>query len=126
VAAALIDGRVTEKTFSSARLRDPRIAALIERMTITENPDFNRNYPAEWPCRIELTLRGGARKARELRYFKGHARNPLTDAEIEGKFRSLAHGRMPAAGIDRFLATAWRLEKLKDVGELLGLLKWKQ
>src|SRR5262245_3997063 len=34
VAAALIDGRVTERTFAPSRIRDPRIAALIECTTI--------------------------------------------------------------------------------------------
>jgi 2-methylcitrate dehydratase len=124
VAAALIDGRVNEKTFSNARIRDPRIAALIERMTITENPAFNK-WPAEWPCRIELTLRGGGRKTSEALYFKGHARNPLTDAELEGKFRSLAQGHLTTSQADKVLAAAWRLEKLKDVGELLGLLRFR-
>jgi 2-methylcitrate dehydratase len=126
VAAALIDGRITERTFSSGRIRDPRIAALIERMTIRENPDFSRKYPAEWPCRIEVTLRDGSRKAAEARYFKGHARNPLTDAELEGKFRSLVRGKLTAAQANKVIATAWRLEKLKDVGELLALLKFKR
>ena len=123
VAAALIDGRVDERSFSSARLRDPRIAALMERMTIRDNPAFG-NWPAEWPCRIEVTLKDGSRKTAEARYFKGHARNPLTDAELEGKFRSLAHGHLAAARMDKAIAAAWRLEKLEDIGELLGLLKF--
>jgi 2-methylcitrate dehydratase len=125
VAAALIDGKVTDRTFSPARIRDPRIAALIERTTMAENPEFTRAYPAEWPCRIELTLRAGARRVAATRYFKGHAGNPLTDAEIEGKFRALARGRLAAAQIDRVLATAWRLERLEDVGELLALFRFR-
>jgi len=125
VAAALIDGRVTEKTFSGARIRDKRIANLIERTTIRENADFNRVYPAEWPCRIEFRTRGGATTGAETRYFKGHVKNPLTDAEIEAKFRALAAHALAPAQIDKLLATAWRLEKLKDVGDLLGLLKFR-
>jgi 2-methylcitrate dehydratase len=125
VAAALIDGRITEKSFSNARIRDPHIAALIERMTIRENSGFNKGYPAEWPCRIEMKSRGGERKSAEVRYFKGHAKNPLTDAEIEEKFRELARGALSPRQMDKLLATAWRLEKLKDIGELLGLLKFR-
>jgi 2-methylcitrate dehydratase len=125
VAAALLDGGITEKTFSNARIRDPLVAALIERTTMRENPEFSRAYPAEWPCRIELTLRGGDRRAAETRYFKGHARYPLTDAEIEKKFRALAAKALTPAQTDKVLATAWRLEKLKDIGELLGLLKFR-
>jgi 2-methylcitrate dehydratase len=125
VAAALIDGRVAEKTFSGARMRDKRITALIDRTTIRENPDFTRAYPAEWPCRIEIGVRGGATTSAETRYFKGHVKNPLTDAEIEAKFRMLAEHALSPAQCNKVLATAWRLDQLKDVGELLGLLKFR-
>jgi len=125
VAAALIDGRITEKSFSGARIRDKRITTLIERTTIRENADFTRAYPAEWPCRIEIGVRGGATTGAETRYFKGHVKNPLTDAEIDAKFRALAAPALSKAQIDKVLAAAWRLEKLKDVGELLGLLKFR-
>jgi 2-methylcitrate dehydratase len=125
VAAALLDGRVTERTFSNARIRDPRIASLIERATIRENPEFSRAYPSEWPCRIEVKPRVGEVKSAATRYFKGHARNPLTDAEIEGKFRALAGSLLSPAQIEKVLATAWRLNQLGDVGDLLGLLKFR-
>jgi 2-methylcitrate dehydratase len=124
VAAALLDGAVTEASFSARRIRDPRIAALIERTTMREDPSFTRRHPQEWPCRIELTLRGGKKQAAEAPYFKGHARRPLSDAEIEQKFRGLAEGMLGKQRADAVLAAAWKLEKLGDVGQLLGLIKF--
>src|SRR6185436_19989760 len=103
VVAALLDGGVTEKTFSNARIRDPRIAALLERTTIRENPDFTQVYPREWPCRIEVRTRGGDSKVAESRYFKGHAQDPLTDAEVEGKFRALSARALTPVQMDRIL-----------------------
>jgi 2-methylcitrate dehydratase len=70
-------------------------------------------------------VRGGATTSAETRYFKGHVRNPLTDAEIEAKFRMLAAHALAPGQMDKVLATVWRLEKLKDIGELLGLLKFR-
>jgi 2-methylcitrate dehydratase len=125
VAAALMDGGITEKTFSTARIRDARLAALLERSTIRENADFTRVYPHEWPCRIELKLRGGGSTTAEARYFKGHAQDPLTDAQLEMKFRTLAAKALTPAQMEKVLATAWRLEKLTDIGELLGLLRFR-
>ncbi|MCC7484607.1 MAG: MmgE/PrpD family protein [Burkholderiales bacterium] len=125
VAAALIDGKVTGRTFSAARIRDPRIARLVGRTTMRENPEFSKRYPAEWPCRIEVRLRGGETRAAEVRYFKGHTGNPLTDAEIDEKFRELSRGRLDPAQCDKVLAAAWRLEKLRDVGELTGLFRFR-
>ena len=124
VVAALLDGAVTEETFSTKRIRDPRIAALIERTTMRENPAFTRAHPGEWPCRIELTLRGGKKRVAEAPYFKGHAQRPLSDAEIEEKFRELAEPLLGRRAADAVLAAAWRLEKLSDVGDLLKLIKF--
>lgn len=124
VAAALLDGGISAESFTEARIRDRRLTALIERMTMRENPDFSRVHPNEWPCRLELALRGGKRKTAEARYFKGHAKRPLSDEEIELKFRALAEPLLGRRGTAAVLATAWRLEKLRDIGELLGLLRF--
>jgi len=124
VVAAIVDGAVTEETFSAKRIRDPRIAALLERTTIRENPAFTRAHPREWPCRIELTLRGGKKRVAEAPYFKGHAQRPLSDAEIEEKFRELTEPLLGRRAADAVLAAAWRLEKLSDIGDLLKLIKF--
>jgi len=46
-----------------------------------------------------------------------------TDAEVETKFRSLAEKALGTKRTDAFLAKAWKLEELADIGELLGLLE---
>ena len=123
VVAALLDGRIASSSFSAARIRDPLLNALIERTTLRENPEFTRAHPGEWPCRIELTLRGGRRLAAEARYFKGHAKRPLSDEEIERKFRALSVPLLGRKRADAVLAAAWKLERLSDIGELLKLIK---
>jgi len=124
VVAALLDGGISEDSFSARRIRDPLLAGLLERTTIREDPDYSRLHPHEWPCRIELTLRGGGKKSAEVRYFKGHPKRPLTDAEVETKFRGLAEEALGKKRTDAVLEKAWKLEKLADVRELLGLLKF--
>jgi len=123
VVAALLDGGITSRSFTSARMRDPRLRALIERTTLRENAEFTRAHPAEWPCRIELALRGGRRAAAEARYFKGHAMRPLTDAEIESKFRALAAPVLGRRAAEAVLTVAWKLETLRDIGVLLKRVK---
>jgi 2-methylcitrate dehydratase len=125
VIAALIDGGITEASFDEARIRDRLIGRLLERTTMRENPVFTRAHPDEWSCRIELTGRGGKRESAQARYFKGHAKRPLSDGEIEQKFRALAHAALPPARIDGILKKAWSLEKLPDVGELLALFDYR-
>ncbi len=122
VIAALIDGSISEASFEGTRVRDPRIAGLLERTTIRENPAYTRAHPDEWSCRIEVTARGGKKQVAEARHFRGHAKRPLSDQEIEQKFRALARKTLPPSRIDGILKKAWSLEALTDIDELLALI----
>jgi 2-methylcitrate dehydratase len=124
VVAAILDGGIAEASFSARRIRDPRLVRLLDRTTIREDADYSKRHPHEWPCRIELTLRGGGKRVAEVSYFKGHPKRPLTDAEVEKKFRFLAEESLGDKRASAVLATAWKLEKLKDIGELVALLKF--
>ncbi len=122
VASALIDGTISAESFREERLRDPRIKDLLAKMTIRENPEFTRSHPASWPCRIEVTTRSGERKVSTSEYWKGHVKNPMTDVEVEGKFRKLAAELLEPGQADRILAKLWDLDRLRDIGELIELL----
>ena len=124
VVAAILDGDITAASFSERRMRDPLIAELLGRTTIKENPEFTSLHPAEWPCRIVVTGRNGARKMAEARHFKGHAKRPLTDAEVAHKFHALTGPRLTRDEADAIIAKASRLEQLADVGELLSLFRF--
>jgi len=119
VAAALQDGAVTPATFASARIQDPALRPLIGRLTVVEEPEFTRRYPGESRTRVEVTSADGRQMAAETAYPKGHRGNPLTDAEVEAKFRGLVAGRLPADRCDRALAEAWSLDGAASVDALL-------
>ena len=120
VAAALQDGSVTPATFALSRIQDPELRPLITKLTVVEEPAFTRRYPAESCTRVEMTTRDGRRLAAETSHPKGHRGNPLSDAEVEAKFRTLAGGALTREGCDRLLAEAWQLE---EVPTLHGLFE---
>ncbi len=121
VAAALIDGDVTEETISESRLKDPRLQALMQKMTVQLNDEFEAAYPDGWQCRIGIAARGGVRKSAHIKFFKGHVETPLSDVEVEAKFRTLTAHALSQEQANSLLAKAWRLEELKDIGEVLAL-----
>jgi 2-methylcitrate dehydratase len=122
VAAAFQDGGVTPATFASSRVRDPALRSLIKKLKVVEEPEFTRRYPAESCTRIEVTTTDGRRVAAETSHPKGHYRNPLTDGEVEGKFRGLASGALGAEGCDRVLAEVWDLENSATLDRLFESL----
>ncbi len=122
VAAALHDGRVTLATFAPSRIQDPALRPLIGKLTVVEEPEFTRRYPAESCTRIEVTTTDGRRLAAETTHPKGHRDNPLTDAEVEAKFRSLASGALGPNGCDRALTELWDLDRAPTLDALFETL----
>ena len=122
VAAAFQDGGVTPATFTPSRIQDPALRPLIKKLTVVEEPEFTRRYPAESCTRIEVTTTDGRRLAAETSHPKGHHRNPLMDGEVEAKFRGLAGGALGPDGCDRVLAAVRNLEKAPTLDALLESL----
>ena len=122
VAAAFQDGGVTPATFAPSRIQDPALRPLIKKLTVVEEPEFTRRYPAEACTRIEVTTTDGRRMAAETSHPKGHHRNPLTDAEVEAKFRGLASRALGRERCDRVLVEAWSLENAATLDGLFESL----
>ena len=126
VAVALQDGAVTPDSFNSKRMHGPSLRPLMACVSIEEDPEFTRRFPAEIGCRMELKTRSGPRSVQGLvastSFPKGHPRNPLNDSEIEDKFRGLATGVLTERQCDEALRLLWSLEGLSDLDELLDSL----
>jgi 2-methylcitrate dehydratase len=123
VAVALLDGEVTPESFADSRLADPQVVSLMGKIKVQAADDINALYPEAAPSRVRVRLTSGAEHALEVRYAKGHARNPLTDDELEAKFRGIFAGQNRVAQGEAVLNAAWALEKSGNVGaDLFALL----
>ncbi|HEV2472470.1 MAG TPA: MmgE/PrpD family protein, partial [Chthonomonadales bacterium] len=123
VAAALVDGAVTLDSFDDAHLANKDILELVSRTEVRADPDLDEGYPEGIPNRVTVHLAGGPVLQKEVSYPRGHARNPMTDSEVEAKFRTLAAPVLPAARIDEIARRVMRLEEETGVRPLLELLK---
>jgi len=119
---ALVDGDVTAKQFDDAHLNDAGLIGLVGRTKVHRDAALTARYPAGIPNRLVITLDDGKVLTKEVEFPRGHARNPMTDAEVETKFRSLADGVISRDKQDRVLQRTWNLEKETDVAGLMGLL----
>ena len=66
-------------------------------------------------------LRTGEKHSVQVAYHKGHYKNPLTDNEVDTKFRSLAQEHLPAERVGALLDRLWHLEDVQNVGDLIRL-----
>jgi 2-methylcitrate dehydratase len=120
IAVAFTDGDVGLGSFSEERIRDPELRPLMQKISVTENKDHSKRFPAELLVNIAVTLKDGTRLVEETAYPKGHEQNPVTDAEIDRKFDDVVAQR-PAgekATCDALRAALWSFET-KNVSSVL-------
>jgi 2-methylcitrate dehydratase len=106
---ALLDGEITARQFSQARLNDPELLGLVARTTVVEDPALTELYPSGIPNLIRVRMKDGTMHERLLTHPPGHDKNPLTDDQLHAKFRGLVK---PILGSQRELALWNRLRTL--------------
>jgi 2-methylcitrate dehydratase len=121
-AVALEDGEVTLAQFDPKRFRDPSLLKLVAKVKLHRDAALNRRYPKGIPNKVVVTLKNGKKVTNLVEYPRGHALNPMTDAEVEKKFRSLVEPRYGKAKADKVLALCWDMEKLKSPAQLIQVL----
>ena len=68
-----------------------------------------------------MVTRSGRRLTERAEYPKGHARNPMTDADVGTKFRDLSADVLAPAQVDAALGALWRLEEANRTGAVVDL-----
>lgn len=121
-AAALLDGDVTLKTFDPERFTAADVLGLLKNVKVNLDDSLTPRYPHGIPNRLTAKLADGRTLVKEVEFPRGHAQNPMTDAEVEQKFRRVVEPVYGKPAADRILAACWDLENLKHAGELTALL----
>jgi 2-methylcitrate dehydratase len=122
-AVALEYGTVEPKHFEAAYWRDPRLLELVQKVKVSVSDEANRRAPEAMLSVVEVVTGSGARATATVPYHRGHWKNPMTDQEIEAKFRSLAGDLLAPAQTDALLERLWNLDQVKDIGEVIKMVK---
>ncbi|MEP6603212.1 MAG: MmgE/PrpD family protein [Spartobacteria bacterium] len=124
-AIALIDGEVTEKQFQPTRFMDPKIWKFLESVKVERNAELSGMYPGAVANIVHVDLADGKRLTKRVDYPLGHAKNPLKDAEVEGKFTSLVAPSLGESGAKKIVDLVWKLDEAKNVDALMSAVAMK-
>ena len=122
LAVALRDGRLTPASFEPQHYLDPSLRPLMNRIRVAESSEFTRHFPQELQSRIDVVTRSGQRFTEQATYPKGHARNPMTDADVETKFRDLSVDVLGDAQVNAAVHALWHLDEAPRIGAVLDVL----
>lgn len=123
VAVALLHSCVTLQSFGQKRLRDPAVRGLMKKIRVVPQPEFAGRYPRTMPTRITVKTEAGKTYMSQVDVPVGHPGNPMSDRDLEEKFRRLAARRLNRPRIDRLIEFLWNLDQVKDIGTLMPLLR---
>lgn len=115
-AAALADGAGHEAQFSDERVRDPRIAAL--RRLVRASVD---QAAAEDEVHVTIRIASGEAHSIHIEHATGSPENPMTDAQLEAKFRALAGEVFHPERAEALLEAAWHLDEAPDLAAFAAL-----
>ena len=122
VAMALLDGAVTDASFATARLTDPAIAALMAKIKVRSDERLTALYPEAAPARVSIRTKSGQTHSAEILYPRGHAKNPLSEADVLAKFHELTAARLDETQRASVLDTLSQLEGVNDVTDVIKQL----
>jgi len=86
---------------------------------VVSDPKLTKLYPKGIPAIVAIIEQTGEKHCKRVEYPRGHHRNPMTDKEVEEKFRTLTRDRIPGEQMEAFLRKSWNLEKITDFSALM-------
>lgn len=122
-AVALIDRAAGLDQFSSETIRSPEIKQLMGKVALIKDMRIEKNFPEEWPARVEVHLTNDKRLSNKVRYPKGDPQNPMNWQELAVKFDSLATRALPKSQCDQIARSVKSMNSSTNLSEIWAQLK---
>ncbi|MGI9146357.1 MAG: MmgE/PrpD family protein [Chloroflexota bacterium] len=94
-AAALVYGTGSIDAYTLEKLHDPSVRTLMARTDCYQDPALDAGYPREWPAAAEIHLTDGSVLSTRVQFATGEPDNPISPADLLGKFVSLVEKSVP-------------------------------
>jgi 2-methylcitrate dehydratase PrpD len=114
-AAALVRGSAGLAEMQQECIDDPQVAALRANIEAVADAGVGRDEAV-----VEATFTDGRRVRSHVVNARGSSARPMTDDELDAKFRDQAAMVLPAARVDELLQLCRNVASLRNVGKQIG------
>lgn len=115
-AVGLVRGKAGIQEYTDEAVNDASIKRVRERTVASGDRALSEDQ-----AHVEVELVDGRRLSCSIEQSLGNLRRPLSDRQLEDKFRDQAILALPRAQVDAALEMCWRIDRLDDVGELVKM-----
>jgi 2-methylcitrate dehydratase PrpD len=124
--AIILAGRAGKAEFTDEFVSAPACQAMQERIETQFDQGIEDMGWDRIRSRLEVLTKDGRTLVRWAdENYRGSPHYPLTDAELEGKFRDCAEGLLSEEQSQAVFDTVWNIESAPDAGRLFDLLAWR-
>jgi len=120
VAMAFLDGKLEISTFTDEKANQPQVQDALGKVKVI----IDESIPEPGPyCPVSVELKNGTRHSYTAKIAKGDPRNPMTEAEVMGKFRGNARLVIAEKTTEAVIDAVKRLERVDNVTTIVDLLR---
>jgi 2-methylcitrate dehydratase PrpD len=112
-ALGLVRGKAGLAEFTDGAVNEPEIRRVRESVTAERDPGI-----ADDAVTVEVRRRNGETLTLALDHAIGNVSRPLSDAQLEDKFRDQARQHLSDAQIDELIGLCWRIDTLDRAGRV--------
>lgn len=113
-AIGLVRGKAGIQEYTDEAVNDPAIKRVRESAAAAGDPTLTEDQAC-----IEVELADGRKLTRFVEKSLGNIHKPLTDRQLEDKFRDQAVLAVPASKIDKLIEQTWAIDELANVNDLI-------
>ena len=113
-AIGLVRGKAGIREYTDEAVNDPHVKRVRESATAVGDPSITEDQ-----ARIDVELADGRILSRFVEQSLGNLGRPLSDRQLDDKFRDQAVLALPAADVEALIALCWRIDELDDVNALV-------
>jgi 2-methylcitrate dehydratase PrpD len=112
-AVALIEGKAAEREYTDPVVRDPVVTRLRDRVEVETSSDIREDEAL-----LEVRLRDSRVLKKHVSHAIGSLERPMSNQDLEAKFRALAEDVLPPARVDELIRLCWELERAPEAGAI--------
>ena len=114
-AIGLVRGKAGLGEYSDETVNDPEVKRVRERTTAIGDATLTEDQ-----AHIDVELSDGRTVSKFIPESLGNLKRPMSNAQLEAKFRDQAVAVLPAATVERLIAQCWTIDELERVGDLFS------
>lgn len=126
LSAIILNGKAGKAEFTDEFVLSEPVQAMQQRVETVFDPEIDAMGHDRIRSRVEVITKDGRKIERWAdENYRGGPHNPLSDDELEGKFRDCAQGLIDDNSIQSLFDMVWKLDFQEDVTGIYDLLDWR-